>query len=182
MHNYRQVCSPGTYFRDGHGCTECRGRLIGWPGVQHACYRGSRAQSAVMAAALAIHRPTWRGVDRYLALSSALAGHLLAFGIPESRIVVKPNSVPDPGPVVPGGSGFLFLGRFSPDKGVDMLLDAWQRHPVGALGPLRIAGDGEHRPLVEAAAAARADISYLGNLDRSGVLAALRSAAVVLTT
>ena len=42
---------------------------VGLPGVVHRCYRGSRAQSAVMAATLAVHRPTWRSVDRYIALT-----------------------------------------------------------------------------------------------------------------
>jgi glycosyltransferase involved in cell wall biosynthesis len=182
VHNYRQVCSPGLYFRDGHICTECRGRAIGLPGIKHRCYRGSRAQSAVMAVTLAAHRPTWRSVDRYIALTSAIADHLRDYGIPDERIVVKPNSVPDPGPHSQAGAGFLFLGRLTPEKGLGLLLEAWRRHPDGALGPLRIAGDGEERRLAEEAATTRADVTYLGPLDRPGVVAALRSAAVVVAT
>lgn len=180
VHNYRQVCSAGLYFRDGRICTDCQGRAIGLPGVVHRCYRGSRAQSAVMAATLALHRPTWRSVDRFIALTSAVAGHLRDYGIPDERIVVKPNAIADPGPPAPIGDGFLFLGRLTPEKGIGLLLDAWQRHPDGALGTLRIGGDGELRPLVASAAAGRADIDFLGPLDRSGVRDALRAAAVVL--
>jgi glycosyltransferase involved in cell wall biosynthesis len=182
VHNYRQVCSPGLYFRDGRICTDCRGRAIGIPAIQHRCYRGSRAQSAVMAVTLAAHRSTWRSVDRYIALTNAIADHLCDYGIPDDRIVVKPNSVPDPGPHDTRGEGFLFLGRLTPEKGLGLLLDAWRRHPDGTLGPLRIAGDGEERRLAEEAATARADVTYLGPLDRSAVLAALRSAAVVVAT
>src|SRR5882672_7176240 len=58
VHNYRQVCSSGLYFRDGHNCQDCRGRLFGVPAVVHRCYRGSRTQSALMATTLAVHRPT----------------------------------------------------------------------------------------------------------------------------
>jgi glycosyltransferase involved in cell wall biosynthesis len=133
-----------------------------------------------MAVTLAAHRPTWRSVDRYVALTDAIAEHLRDYGIPAERIVVKPNSVPDPGPPDPPGEGFLFYGRLTPEKGLGLLLDAWRRHPDGALGPLRIAGDGEQRHLAEAAAAERADVDYLGPLDRDGVRAALRSAAVVV--
>jgi glycosyltransferase involved in cell wall biosynthesis len=182
VHNYRQVCSSGLYFRDGGICQDCRGRFVGIPAVVHKCYRGSRVQSALMATTLAVHRPTWRSVDRYIALTEAIAEHLRDYGIPADRIVVKPNGIPDPGAPAPLGDGFLFLGRLSPEKGVDLLLDAWQRHPDGALGTLRIAGDGELRPLVEAAAAARTDVEFLGPLDRDGVRAALRSTAVVLAT
>ncbi|GAB3795345.1 glycosyltransferase family 4 protein [Micromonospora zhanjiangensis] len=180
VHNYRQVCSSGVYFRDGRICTDCRGRAFGLPAVVHRCYRGSRAQSALMATTLAVHRPTWRSVDRYIALTSAIADHLRDYGIPADRITVKPNAVPDPGPPAPLGDGFLFFGRLSPEKGLDLLLDAWRRHPDGDLGPLRIAGDGELRPLAERAAAERTDVKYLGPLDRAGVAAALRDTAVVL--
>jgi glycosyltransferase involved in cell wall biosynthesis len=180
VHNFRQVCSSGLYYRDGHVCYDCRGRFVGVPAVVHRCYRGSRAQSAVMATALAVHRPTWRSVDRYVALTARIADHLRDYGIPDGRIVVKPNSVPDPGPPSPPGDGFLFLGRLSPEKGIDLLLNAWQRHPDGSLGQLTVAGDGQLRPLVEQAAAARTDISYAGTLGRDGVRAALRRAAVVV--
>lgn len=180
VHNYRQVCSSGLYFRDGRICQDCRGRALGVPAIMHRCYRGSRAQSALMATTLAVHRPTWRSVDRYIALTSGIADHLRDYGIPDDRIVVKPNGIPDPGPPPPLGEGFLFFGRLSPEKGVGLLLDAWHRHPDGALGPLRIAGDGELRGLAEAAAAERGDVEYLGPLDRAGVAAALRSTAVVL--
>ncbi|MBQ1043797.1 MULTISPECIES: glycosyltransferase [unclassified Micromonospora] len=182
VHNYRQVCSSGLYFRDGVICQDCRGRALGVPAIVHRCYRNSRAQSALMATTLAVHRPTWKSVDRYIALTTAVADHLRDYGIPDDRIVVKPNAVPDPGAPAPVGNGFLFMGRLSPEKGLDLLLAAWRRHPVGALGPLRIAGDGELRPLAEAAAAERPDVLYLGQLDRSGVRAALADSSVVLAT
>jgi glycosyltransferase involved in cell wall biosynthesis len=181
VHNYRQVCSSGLYFRDGHVCHDCRGRFVGVPAVVHRCYRDSRAQSALMATTLAVHRPTWRSVDRYIALTSAIADHLRDYGIPDDRIVVKPNAIADPGPPPAGpGDGFLFVGRLSAEKGLGLLLDAWRSHPDGALGPLRILGDGEQRPLAEAAAAARTDVEYLGTADRTGVFAAMRAAAVIV--
>ncbi|ATO15894.1 glycosyl transferase family 1 [Micromonospora sp. WMMA2032] len=182
VHNYRQVCSSGLYFRDGVICQDCRGRALGVPAVVHRCYRNSRAQSALMATTLAVHRPTWKSVDRFIALTTAVADHLRDYGIPDERIVVKPNAVPDPGAPAPVGNGFLFMGRLSPEKGLDLLLAAWRRHPVGTLGPLRIAGDGELRPLAEEAAAERPDVHYLGQLDRAGVRAALADSSVVLAT
>src|SRR5690606_14177998 len=183
VHNYRQVCPAGIYFRDGVVCQECRGRRLAVPAVRHRCYRGSAAQSAVMAAALAIHRPTWRSVDRYLALTAAIADHLRGYGIPDDRIVVKPNAVPDPGAPSSLGDGFLFAsGRLVPEKGLELLLAAWARHPEGTLGTLRIAGDGPQRPLAERAAAERSDVVYLGPLDPAGVRRAMQETAVVVAT
>lgn len=180
VHNYRHICANGVFFRDGNICTECSGRVLGFPSVVHACYRGSRAQSAVMATTLAVHRPTWRRVDRFIALTEAIAQHLRAYGIKEDRITVKPNSTPDPGPPTPSGEGFLFLGRLVEEKGVALLLEAWRRHPEGSLGTLRIAGDGPLRPLVERAAAERTDVVYLGRLDQEGARAARAACAVVV--
>ncbi|MCM4083005.1 glycosyltransferase family 4 protein [Paractinoplanes hotanensis] len=180
VHNYRQVCSSGLYFRDGHNCQDCKGKLIGWPAVQHRCYRGSAAQSALMATTLAVHRPTWRSVDRFIALTDRIAAHLHDYGIPDERIVVKPNGLPDPGEPAPLGDGFLYGARLSPEKGLGLLLDAWRRHPDGSLGTLRIAGDGELRPLAEQAAAERSDVLYLGILDREGMREVRDESAVVV--
>jgi glycosyltransferase involved in cell wall biosynthesis len=177
VHNYRQVCAPGLYFRDGRICTDCKGRAIGWPAVRHACYRGSRPQSAIMAATLAIHRGTWRGVDRYIALTEAVAAHLRDFGVPADRIRVKPNGIPDPGPVEAAGSGFLFASRLVPEKGVGLLLDAWRAAPAGRL---RIAGDGPLRGAVEEFAAERDDVEYLGPLPHDRMRAAIAGSAAVI--
>ncbi|HEV8175064.1 MAG TPA: glycosyltransferase family 4 protein [Actinoplanes sp.] len=180
VHNYRQVCSSGLYFRDGHNCQDCRGKAFGWPAVAHKCYRASAAQSALMATTLAVHRGTWKSVDRYIALTDRIAAHLVDYGIPADRIAVKPNGLPDPGEPAPLGEGFLYAARLSPEKGLALLLDAWRRHPDGALGPLTIAGDGELRPLAERAAAERDDVTYLGGLDRAGMDRARRRAAVIV--
>jgi glycosyltransferase involved in cell wall biosynthesis len=180
VHNYRHVCSSGLYFRDGHNCHDCRGKVFGWPAVAHKCYRGSSAQSALMATTLAVHRGTWKSVDTYIALTDRIAAHLADYGIPADRIVIKPNGLPDPGEPAPLGEGFLYAARLSPEKGLELLLDAWRRHPDGALGRLSIAGDGELRPLAERAAAERSDVTYLGVLDRAQMAAARVAAAVVV--
>jgi glycosyltransferase involved in cell wall biosynthesis len=181
VHNYRQVCAPGLYFRDGRVCHDCRGRAFGLPAIRHACYRGSRAQSAIMATTLAVHRGTWRSVDRYIALTSAIADHLADYGIPADRISVRPNAIPDPGPPPPvAGQGFLFAARMSAEKGLGLLLDAWRRHGDTELGTLRLAGDGPLRSLAESAAAERADVTYLGPLDRAATLAEITAAACVV--
>jgi glycosyltransferase involved in cell wall biosynthesis len=185
LHNFRQTCVNGLFHRptatDPTGaCRACVGRAVALPAIRHACYRGSRPQSAVMATTLALHRRTWPRLDRVLALTPAMAEYARSLGVAPERIVVRPNAVPDPGPAGGPGSGFLFAGRLSAEKGLTLLLDAWDRHPEGSLGPLRIAGDGPLAALVRDRAAVRRDVTYLGRLDRAGVAAAMRAAAVVV--
>jgi glycosyltransferase involved in cell wall biosynthesis len=181
IHNFRHVCAAATFVRDGHECHDCVGRWFPMPAVKHSCYRGSRAQSVIMATALSAHRGTWHSVDRFIALTDGMAQYLRDYGIADERITVKPNSVPDPG-VVPARSsdGFLFAGRLSPEKGADLLIEAWKRHSDGSLGTLRIAGDGPSRPAMEAAVAGRTDVIFLGLLDNAATQGAMREAAVVV--
>ena len=56
LHNFRLACPNALFFRQGTVCKDCVGKAIPWPGVVHACYRGSRPASAATAAMLGIHR------------------------------------------------------------------------------------------------------------------------------
>jgi glycosyltransferase involved in cell wall biosynthesis len=180
VHNYRHVCVNGIHFRDGHLCTECIGKTVPWPAVRHGCYQGSRLRSVPMAAAITAHRGTWHLVDRFLPVGEAVADHLRALGIPDSRIEVRPNVVDDPGEPAPLGEGVLFAGRLSEEKGVRLLLDGWKLSGLGSRHRLTIAGDGPLRAEVEAAAAADASIRVAGFLTGEDLDAAYRGCAIVV--
>lgn len=176
LHNYRLLCVNGLLFRDGHVCEECVGRLP-LPGVRHACYRGSRAGSAAVAAMLGLHRTagTWDGVDTFVTLTEFAREKLAQGGLPRERMVVKPNFVTDPG-VGRGGGGALFVGRLTPEKGVRTLLDAWRL--VGGRLPLQIVGDG---PLAgELAGGLPEGVTYLGPRAPEEVRARMGEASAVL--
>jgi len=183
LHNYRLICPVATLYRDGHVCTDCVGRLP-WPGILHACYRDSRAQTAAVAAMATIHRGlrTWsRKVDTYIAVSDFARAMFIRGGLPADKVVVKPNFVPtDPGPREGDQVGryALFVGRLSPEKGIDLLLDAWRSLPDI---PLQIIGDGPLRNVVTQAAQENPEaIQYIGPLPHQEVLAHMKSARFVV--
>jgi len=130
LHNFRLVCPNGLLFRDGHACEDCLGKFFPWPGIVHACYRRSRAATAVTAGMLSVHKPfgTWiRTVGVYIALSEFSRGKFIAGGLPPEKIMVKPNFlVRDPGPGRHGRGFGLFVGRLSPEKGLTVLQRAWE--------------------------------------------------------
>jgi len=182
LHNYRLFCCNVLLLRDGHVCEDCMGKWISWPGVLHACYRQSRAASAVVVALESIHRlaRTWtRAVDVYVALSEFSRRKFVAGGLPEKKIIVKPNFVhPDPGPGNGSGGYAVFVGRLSPEKGIDTLIEAWDRlkDPV----PLRIVGAGPLDGRVKAAARRNPNIRWLGRRPIDEVLSIVGDAACLL--
>ncbi|HEY6881881.1 MAG TPA: glycosyltransferase family 4 protein [Polyangiales bacterium] len=180
VHNYRLLCPAATLMREQRPCEACVGRLP-WPGVVHGCYRDSRAQTLVAATALSAHRALGtydRHVQHYLALTNFVRSVLVRGGLPAHRIGVKPNFIADAPPFAEArGAYALYVGRLVPEKGVLLLLEAWQRRP-GL--PLHIVGDGPLRAEVEARARCLGNVHVLGRLGRAEVFAQLRDARMLV--
>ncbi|MGW4057301.1 glycosyltransferase [Amycolatopsis sp. NPDC004747] len=181
LHNYTMVCPPGTLHRDGRICTECVGGSP-LPAVKHGCYRGSSAATLPMAASMVANRRRWwTGVSRFFCISAAQRDLLVSAGMPGERMVVKHNFVTDPGVRRTGaGKHVLFLGRVTEEKGVGLLMRAWERLD-GALGvPLVIAGTGPMQDEVAAWATGRADVSYVGLQNKAECRALTADAVAVV--
>ncbi len=179
LHNYRLLCPNALFFRDGHPCEKCLGRLP-WPGVLHACYRHSHAASAVLAVMLALHRTikTWQDkVDTYIALTEFAKRKFIQGGLPPQKVIVKPNCVhPDPGMGQGQGGNALFVGRLSPEKGIRALLDGWKS--LNTAVRLTIVGDGPGSTQIQKSIEARGiqNVEVLGRRPRDQVLRLMRDA------
>ena len=165
LHNYRLLCPAATFSRDGRVCEDCLGRPSAWPAVVHGCYRGSRPASAVVAGSALAHRVlgTWdRKVDAFIALTEFARRKFIEGGLPAEKVALKPNFLhPDPGPSEASHDYALFVGRLSPEKGVDTLLAAWRK--LADKATLRIVGAGPLSPQVEAASSQSEGVEYLGH-------------------
>lgn len=174
LHNYRLSCANGLFLLpDGRRCMRCARLAFGWPGLRYRCYRGSLPMTLAVVAANALHRYSgiWGQVTRFIAPSKFAADKLRsATGL---TVGVKPHCVS--GDWLPPTEEVkepyaVFIGRFSEEKGILLLLEAWRRlwplgfalHLVGE-GPLavpEIAGVVRHgrlppaslKPLMEKAA------------------------------
>jgi glycosyltransferase involved in cell wall biosynthesis len=182
LHNYRLLCVNGTFSRGGDVCEDCLRTPVPWPGVLHACYRGSRGGSAAVAAMLTLHRAlgTWaEKVDAYVVPTEFARRMFIRGGLPPEKIAVKPHFVdPDPGPGDGAGGYALFVGRLSPEKGVAALLAAWER--LGERVPLKIVGDGPLAPDVATATRRGAPVEWLGHQPPDRVRALMKDARVLL--
>lgn len=206
LHNYRLTCLNGYLFRGGRICESCLGRSL-LRGVCRRCYRGSHSQSVTLAAMLIVHRllGTWRRkVTRYIALTEFAREKFIQAGLPASKIVVKPNAVAATIPTATsittqaacekrhaksdGGPAahVIYLGRLSPEKGVDVLLRAWAllcngipRHPCC----LSIVGSGPEDESLRALASSLGivdSVRFLGPLPREDALRELAVADLLV--
>ena len=176
LHNFRLLCPQAMLLREGRVCRDCVGS-VPLPAVRHGCYRGSRAQTAVLAGMLVLHRGlgTWqRKVQRYVALNDFCRDEFVRGGLPAERIAVKPNFVNAPAPRSPiERRGILFVGRLSPEKGIATLLSAAATLPPGSL---HLAGDGPEAARV----AGTPGVLTLGNLAPGAVADAMARAVAVV--
>jgi glycosyltransferase involved in cell wall biosynthesis len=178
LHNYRLICPSATLFHNHHVYDKSVGSLIPFDAILKGVYRDSMLQTASVVAVIAIHAlmGTWRKkVNRYIALSEFSKNKFLSssLGIPEKQFFVKPNSVID------YGNGetvredfFLFIGRLTEEKGIDLILKAFQLRPFN----LVIIGDGPAREGVEQMARDNSRITYLGFQEKPVIMNYLKRA------
>ncbi|MHB8634392.1 MAG: glycosyltransferase family 4 protein [Thermoplasmatota archaeon] len=131
-----------------------------------------------------------RLAPRSYRLADAVVVRSLAYGrsaaslasVPEGRWRAVPNGI-DPRTFFPRGndpgSYVLFVGRLVPYKGVDRLLWALSRHPVGM--PLVVAGDGPERARLEQLAARLGvETRFLGRVADGDLPTLYRNARVTV--
>jgi glycosyltransferase involved in cell wall biosynthesis len=120
---------------------------------------------AAAAITISSQRGSWeRNVDLFLALTEFARGRFIAAGLPEARIRVKPNFVDDPGPRPSSPSAsttVLYVGRISPEKGLEVALRAWASTPNDL--ELLVIGDGPEGVELEKGTWGR--VRFLGRLS-----------------
>lgn len=155
LHNYRTICPGALLMREGKICEKCV-RGSAYKSVWHRCYRGSRLGTVAVARMVETHRKrhTWhQKVDRFIALTDFARNKFIEGGFPENKIVVKPNFCKKPEDKKTASEekrnhqceSALFVGRLSHEKGLNALLNAWQKLDI----PLRIAGDGPLKNMIK---------------------------------
>ena len=179
LHNYRFICPGALLMRDGHPCEDCVGTSL-LPALRYRCYRGSLLATGAVVWMLARNRvqSTYRTlVNRYIALTRFAAGRLVAGGLPESRMEVKANFLPNaPAMGVGGGNYAVYVGRLSEEKGVRTLVEAW-RNVDGF--PLKVLGDGPLRhELEEQTRRGALPIEFLGFRPHEDILNVVGNADV----
>jgi glycosyltransferase involved in cell wall biosynthesis len=197
LHNYRLLCINPYLYRGRKICEDCIGRSP-LRGLFHRCYRNSITASFTVSLMLMFHRlaGTYRNkITRYIVLTEFARKKFLEAGVCESaKISVKPNAVMLE--ESPEGAGkqeqkpesdaapptVLYVGRLSPEKGADLLVEAWklgiEKFPAGAR--LLVFGDGPERTALEEAAEGIVSIKFFGRVSQKEVRESMLSASLLV--
>jgi glycosyltransferase involved in cell wall biosynthesis len=182
LRQYRLYCLNAYFFREGQVCEDCIKQPIPIAGIQHRCYRDSLAGSLVSAGRITLHRllRTYQHqVDMFIALTDFAYKKFVSHGLPAHKVRVKPNFVAPTPTVAPQREHYVaYVGRLSPEKGINVLLQAWQI--IGPQIPLKIAGSGPLEAVVQKAARENAGIQYLGQQSHGQITALLGQAQALI--
>jgi len=190
LHDFKLVCPAYHLFNARQGvCERCHGGRQ-WNALVNRCSGGSLAKDVVIALDGLVQ---WyggalrNGVDAFVSPSRFLATKMAELGIDRAKLHYVPNffETTDDIDVAPAaidalkrqyGRFVLYFGRLSPEKGLDVLIEA------AARGGFRLvlAGDGPQRADLETRAAALGvDAIFAGHLKGAELWAHVGAADVV---
>jgi len=174
LHNFRIRCSSGLFFRDGKICEQCLNKSA-FQAVLHKCYRNSIVGSFFVAKMIEDNkrRDVWNvKVDRLISLTSFAKQKLIASGIKKNKICIKPNFIKDYGYCYEKEDYFLFIGRLSVEKGLDLLLEVFTKTDK----KLKIIGTGPLENEVHKSVSTNPNIEYLGFMNKDAIINHLKKA------
>jgi glycosyltransferase involved in cell wall biosynthesis len=157
-----------------------------WQEISAGAWQHSRAKTAWLAAILLWGHTVgwWRGVRTWIAISEFMRQKFISCGVPADNIfTLRHYWNPQQTTSSDNGNHFLFLGRLTEAKGINVLLDAWEileRRGGPSVPKLMIGGDGPLREMVVARAERSESVTYAGPLSGAAKEEAFRNARAVI--
>jgi len=177
LHNYRLICSGALLMRNNIPCELCVGKILPLNGIIYGCHRSSKIQTAQLTFITSLHKviKTWNTkISMYITLTEFSRNVFLnsSLKLHPDQIVVKSNSVSDtlPSDAYSREDYFLFVGRLSEEKGIRVLLKAFESKNI----QVEIIGDGPMKSEVQRAASTNHNILYSGYKDREYIINRLK--------
>ena len=141
-HDYKLIAPNYSLFHDGAICEATKPARF-WKDISHRCVKGSRLAGALSALEMEWHRAAGlylNNLETIIVPSRFMKALFVDYGLPEDKLAIVPHFI-DPSAWEPkyGGNYALYVGRLSPEKGVDVLIRAAAR--VKEV-PVRIVGTG----------------------------------------
>lgn len=181
LHDYKLLCPRYDCMLDGKPCEKC---LKGSKGnvITHKCMKDSLPASVVAwLEAVKWNRTTLeKNTDVFLCPSEFIAAKMLEGGFDPAKVKVLNNFL-DPVKLnhyqgidrnLPREDYYCYVGRLSPEKGIEQLLEVASRLPYR----LKVAGSGPLSSALHDKYDRCSNIEFLGTLDAVGVARLLAGA------
>lgn len=183
VRNYRLICSGSLLLRDNKVCELCIKQKFPVHGVLHKCHRDSYVQTAHLTLVTGFHKliNTWgTKINKVIVLTDFAKRKLLSSGLhlKEEQIAVKPNFSDDLGysHFNEREDFFLFVGRLSKEKGIDILLKALSIRKFN----LKVIGTGPLLEEVKKYAQKHPNLEYLGFQENGFIIDLLKRSKALL--
>jgi glycosyltransferase involved in cell wall biosynthesis len=144
LHDYKLVCPAYLMLSDNKPCEACLENK--WSVVKKKCIKNSITASLVayFEASYWNYRKLNKITSKFISPSHFLKGKMVGGGLAPTKIEVAHNFINTSGTLVPSnaeGSYYCYIGRLSPEKGIETLLEAARELPqyqlkVVGTGPL----------------------------------------------
>lgn len=186
LHDFRLICANGLLLRNSKVCEKCFQSPVF--GFLYGCYRNSRIQTLPVSFMIFLHSKikTWeRCISVFITPSDFVKSKFAEAGFDANRISVRPNYVEDEFVEnfeknykdVRKEDYCVFVGRLSDEKGIKILLSAWDiLRKEGLKLKLKIAGDGPLREYVRWKAQDNNLVEVLGFLKKEDLVGVVAKA------
>ncbi|MDO8954790.1 MAG: glycosyltransferase family 4 protein [Gammaproteobacteria bacterium] len=178
LHNYQLIaCSKGFYSKTG--IKEPQNPLE----VQALSRVNAQSRGVIDYFYQRAYQKVWRdnkiqSIDKFICLTEFQKKLMIQSGLPENKLFVKPNFLPDNGlfkETAPAGGYAIFVGRLAEEKGVLALTEAWKKLSI----PLYVVGSGPLGAQLPKAT----HIHYLGQQSQADLLSLIsRSRFLVMNS
>lgn len=181
LHNYRLLCPSAILFHNGQNDFDSLTQQFPWKAIRKKMYRNSYLLSFWLAFIVYFHRKlgTWNSVSKYLVPSGAMLPFFqqACWKFPAERIEVKPNFTESSSIAASTrNNNFLFVGRLAHEKGIDLLLKAFENSFLS----LTIIGSGPLEEVVLNASKKNPMIRFMGSQPRELVIKELSTASALI--
>lgn len=181
IHNYRMICPSATLLFNSKVFEKSLEQSFAWSAIKHKVYRSSYLQTFILAFHNFFHNiiGTWKNkVDGFIFLTvfakrKFIDSKLL---LDEKKIFIKPNFVEDKGFNYDREKHFLFVGRLSEEKGIDVLLKVFSK----TKHVIRIIGTGPLESHVVKTALVNPNIRYLGKQSSKRVIEEMKACRALI--
>jgi glycosyltransferase involved in cell wall biosynthesis len=183
LHDFYFFCPQAFFFKNGQICERCSEKGL-HNAILNRCFKNSFIKSSIPVITLSLIKNLniIGKITAFITFTKFGKSKFSQLGIPSDRIFIKPHFLPDIDNQLSYGDdkygkNFLFLGRLGDEKGIEFLIDVWQRLTDI---PLVIVGSGPLEASIRRQTENMTNVKYIGFISHDDIFKELKKAYAVI--